>query len=214
LIFSHSEAEVPVPVPVPVPFAYDHVPVARRPRADASRRESVRRSCAPSIILWCVRLASVLVVCSLSAASACGPSGPEHVVLGAADIQSGGTRFIAGSHDVVHGACIEALRNLSLNPVSVSVDEIVSGKRPYVLDRPRFSHGYTLRLRDVPGGVQVEATPWLFDGGVDISARPVWDRHDQRSDWNGLFAQIEQMAVIFRKVEAKKGALPLEPPAR
>lgn len=161
-----------------------------------------------------MRLAHFLVVCSLSAAFACGRSGPEHVVLGPADIQSGGTRFFAGSHDVVHGACVEALRNLSLDPVKVSVDEIVSGKRPYVSDRPRFSHGYTLRLRDVPGGVQVEATPWLFDGAVDISSRPVWDRGDQRTDWNGLFLQIEQMVVVFRKAEMQRGARPLEQPAR
>lgn len=73
------------------------------------------------------------------------------------------------------------------------------------LRAPEVQHGYTLRLRDVPDGVEVVATPSLFDDGVDISGRPVWDRKEQRSDWNWLFQQIEESVALRLKIAGRMG---------
>jgi hypothetical protein len=136
----------------------------------------------------------------------CGATnGGEQVVLGAADVQSAGTRVFHAPHHIVHEACLQALQDRSLQPATVTDDEIVTQRRPYIYERPRFSHGYTLRLRDVPDGVEVVATPWLFDDGVDISGRPVWDRKEQRSDWNGLFQQIEEGVALRLKIAGRIG---------
>jgi hypothetical protein len=156
----------------------------------------------PVSLRWATRVAAVI---ALAAPPGCGGS------LGALtpqEIQAHGIVMVRAAPERVFKASLDALKTLGYEIAEESPDKglIVTKRRSL----PSLAEGsapgatvhdyyrqYTIEIRGAGGGTsRVKATPAIFDGGDDVSARKVWDLESpvgERELWKQLFAKIEQL---------------------
>lgn len=129
----------------------------------------------------------------------------------ATEVATYGTTVIDGTSDQVYQATIAALRAEGYQIATERPDRglIITDRRDIRTDAQYSTGGsyamtsvytrqYTVELTtEGEGHVRVVATPALFQNGIDISSRSVWDLTDEtggeRTLWNRLFARIRQL---------------------
>jgi hypothetical protein len=129
----------------------------------------------------------------------------------ATEVSTYGTTVIDGTPDQVYQATLGALRAEGYQIATERPDRglIITDRRDIRTDAHYSTGGsyamtsvytrqYTMELTtEGEGHVRVVATPALFQNGIDISSRSVWDLTDdtagERVLWNRLFARIRQL---------------------
>lgn len=127
------------------------------------------------------------------------------------EVATYGTTVIEGTPEQVYQATIAALRAEGYQIATERPDRglIITDRRDIRTDAQYATGGsyattsvytrqYTMELTtESEGHVRVVATPSLYQNGIDISSRSVWDLSDdlgsEHTLWNSLFARIRQL---------------------
>ena len=140
-----------------------------------------------------------MTVATVATLAACAHS----TVLTPGEIGRSGVHVFSAPPEHVFYACLGILKADGYEIASANPEKGTIVTKPMAFESAggATARGYHLTISSQEGSTKVVATPVLFAGERDVSAKEVWDVSAERAQWAELFADVD--AVIAEPVRTE-----------